>query len=148
MNEIGCLIDDSKYNNSISTEIIEQDRQICSEKIKNLIGFKTTLYRLIKWDYNGNVAQASEDENQNAIKWSINLNSYKDLDESEKWERLNNSIKNGDIIVFQNTTKQIAESLDKLLTNIENKKIKVVPVSELIYQNNFIVDNSGVQKQK
>ena len=148
MNEIGCLIDDSRYNNSISTEIIEQDRQICSEKIKNLIGFKTTLYRLIKWDYNGNVAQASEDENQNAIKWSINLNSYKDLDESEKWERLNNSIKNGDIIVFQNTTKQIAESLDKLLTNIENKKIKVVPVSELIYQNNFIVDNSGVQKQK
>ena len=101
-----------------------------------------------KWDYNSNVAQASEDENQKAIKWSINLNNYKDLDESEKWERLNNNIKNGDIIVFQNTTKQMAEDLDKLLTNIENKKIKVVPVSELIYQDNFVVDNSGVQKQK
>jgi hypothetical protein len=103
---------------------------------------------LNKWDYNSNVAQASEDENQKAIKWSINLNNYKDLDESEKWERLNNNIKNGDIIVFQNTTKQMAEDLDKLLTNIENKKIKVVPVSELIYQDNFVVDNSGVQKQK
>ena len=42
-------------------------------------------------------------------------------------------IKNGDIILSHNGTEHTADSLDRLLTNIEEKGFKVVTVSELIY---------------
>lgn len=63
------------------------------------------------------------------------------------WVRLNEKIKSGDIILSHNGTEHTADSLDKLLTNIEAKGLKVVTVSDLIYNNNYIIDNNGMQKQ-
>ena len=64
------------------------------------------------------------------------------------WARLNDKIKNGDIILSHNGTEHTADSLDKLLTNIKEKGFQVVTVSDLIYKENYIVDSNGVQKQK
>lgn len=64
------------------------------------------------------------------------------------WARLNNKIKNGDIILSHNGTDHTADSLDKLLTNIEKKGLKVVTVSDLIYSDNYEIDSNGTQKQK
>lgn len=64
------------------------------------------------------------------------------------WARLNNKIKNGDIILSHNGTDHTADSLDKLLTNIEKKGFKVVTVSDLIYSDNYEIDSNGTQKQK
>ncbi len=64
------------------------------------------------------------------------------------WARLDQNIKNGDIILSHNGTDHTADSLDKILTNIEQKGFTVVTVSDLIYSDNFVIDNNGVQKQK
>lgn len=64
------------------------------------------------------------------------------------WKRLDEKLKNGDIILSHNGTEHTADSLDKLLTNIEQKGFKVVSVSDLIYKDNFTIDSNGTQKQK
>jgi peptidoglycan/xylan/chitin deacetylase (PgdA/CDA1 family) len=64
------------------------------------------------------------------------------------WKRLDEKIKNGDIILSHNGTDHTADSLDKLLTNIEQKGFKVVTVSDLIYKDNYMIDSNGIQKQK
>lgn len=64
------------------------------------------------------------------------------------WARLNGKVKNGDIILSHNGTKHTADSLDKILTNLETSGFKVVSVSDLIYKDNYIIDNNGVQKCK
>lgn len=64
------------------------------------------------------------------------------------WKRLEENIKNGDIILSHNGTEHTADSLDKLLTNIENKGLKVVTVSDLIYKDNYTIDSKGTQKRK
>ncbi len=64
------------------------------------------------------------------------------------WARLDGKIKNGDIILSHNGTEHTADSLDKLLTNIEEKGFQVVTVSDLIYTDNYVIDSNGTQKQK
>lgn len=64
------------------------------------------------------------------------------------WKRLEGNIKNGDIILSHNGTEHTADSLDKLLTNIESKGLKVVTVSDLIYKDNYTIDSKGTQKRK
>ncbi|MBR2587715.1 MAG: hypothetical protein IKD77_00730 [Bacilli bacterium] len=56
-------------------------------------------------------------------------------------------LKNGDIILSHNGTEHTADGLDKILTNIENEGFKIVTVSELIYKDNYMIDNNGTQKQ-
>lgn len=64
------------------------------------------------------------------------------------WARLNGKVKNGDIILSHNGTKHTADSLDKILTNLESNGFKVVTVSDLIYKDNYIIDYNGTQKSK
>ena len=63
------------------------------------------------------------------------------------WERINKKLTCGSIILMHNGTDNTALALDTILTNIEQKGLKIVKVSELIYQENFLIDNNGVQKQ-
>ena len=63
------------------------------------------------------------------------------------WDRLKDKIKKGDIILTHNGTKNTAKSLDMLLKNIKEKGLEIVPISELIYFDNYEIDVNGTQKQ-
>ena len=61
------------------------------------------------------------------------------------WERIEPKLENGSIILMHNGTENTANSLDMIITNIKNKGFEVVTVSDLIYKDNYIIDNNGVQ---
>ena len=61
------------------------------------------------------------------------------------WKRLDSKIKAGDIILSHNGTKHTADSLDMLLKNIKQKGLEVVTVSDLIYLENYTINNNGTQ---
>lgn len=63
------------------------------------------------------------------------------------WNRLNNKLKSGDIILMHNGTKYTASSLDKIIYNIKQKGFNIVTVSDLIYNENYNIDANGVQKK-
>ena len=46
---------------------------------------------------------------------------------------------------MHNETENTANSLDMIITNIKNKGYNIVPVSDLIYKENYSIDNNGVQ---
>lgn len=61
------------------------------------------------------------------------------------WKRLDSKIKAGDIILSHNGTKHTADSLDMLLKNIKQKGLEVTTVSDLIYLENYTINNNGTQ---
>ena len=61
------------------------------------------------------------------------------------WERIEPKLENGNIILMHNGTENTANSLDMIITNIKNKGYNIVPVSDLIYKENYSIDNNGVQ---
>lgn len=146
--EIANHSDGHKHVNNLNIEENEKEVKLCSDKIEAITGKKTTLYRGPYGEYNNTVIQAAQNQNHIAIQWSLDTLDYKGLTADEMWARLDGKVKNGDIILSHNGTKHTADSLDKILTNLESNGFKVVTVSDLIYKDNYIIDNNGTQKSK
>ena len=64
------------------------------------------------------------------------------------WERIEPKLQNGSIILMHNGTENTANSLSDIITNIKNKGFTIVPVSELIYKDNYTIDNNGEQHKQ
>lgn len=146
--EIANHSDGHKHVNNLNIEENEKEVKLCSDKIEAITGKKTTLYRGPYGEYNNTVIQAAQNQNHITIQWSLDTLDYKGLTADEMWARLDGKVKNGDIILSHNGTKHTADSLDKILTNLESNGFKVVTVSDLIYKDNYIIDNNGTQKSK
>ncbi|MBO5413755.1 MAG: hypothetical protein J6A29_05680 [Clostridia bacterium] len=63
------------------------------------------------------------------------------------WERIEPNLENGSIILMHNGTENTALSLNEIITKIKEKGYTLVTVSELIYVDNYTIDNNGVQHQ-
>ena len=61
------------------------------------------------------------------------------------WERIKNKLECGAIILSHNGTDHTADSLDMLIKNIKNKGYQITTVSELIYKENYTINNNGTQ---
>lgn len=59
----------------------------------------------------------------------------------------NKNLGNGSIILCHNGAKYTADALDALITGLQEKGYELVPVSELIYKENYHMDVSGRQIQ-
>ena len=132
--------------NKLSLEENISEIKQCSEKVKNLTGTETVLYRAPYGEYNNTVINAAKEGNHLAIQWNIDTLDYTGIEGQDMWQRLQDKIKSGSIILMHNGTKHTADSLEMLIKNINNKGLKIVKVSDLIYKENYIIDNNGAQK--
>ena len=64
------------------------------------------------------------------------------------WERIEPKLAKGSIILMHNGTENTALSLDIIINNIKEKGYNLVTVSDLIYKDNYTIDNNGVQQKK
>ena len=61
------------------------------------------------------------------------------------WKKIKDKISSGSIILSHNGTQNTADSLDGLIKNIKFKGFELVTVSELIYKENYTINNNGMQ---
>ena len=123
-----------------------KEKKECSEKIKEITGNETTLYRAPYGEYNNTVIKAAKEQGHLAIQWNLDTLDYTGITGNDMWQKLESKLSNGRIILTHNGTKHTADSLEMLIKNIMNKGFKIVKVSELLYKENYIIDNNGAQK--
>lgn len=116
-----------------------------NDKIEKIAGNRTKLYRAPYGEYNNTVIQAATDTGYYCIQWNLDTLDYTGLTGDEMWDRLNNKIKSGDIILSHNGTQHTADSLDMLIKNIKQKGLEVVKISDLIYKDNYTINSNGTQ---
>lgn len=141
----GSHSDTHPHVNNLSYDKNIEEIEKSNDKIEKLIGKRTDLYRAPYGEYNNTVIKAATDKKYYTIQWSLDTLDYKDLTGDEMWKRLDSKISSGDIILTHNGTKHTADSLDMLLKNIKQKGFEVVPVSRLIYKDNYKIDDTGMQ---
>ena len=61
------------------------------------------------------------------------------------WRKIENKLDSGSIILKHNGTTHTADSLEMIINNIKNKGYELVKVSDLIYKDNYVIDNNGTQ---
>lgn len=57
-------------------------------------------------------------------------------------------MKNGSIVLLHNGAEHTAEALPLMLSELKNQGYEFVTVSELIYKDNYYIDNAGMQIAK
>ena len=60
----------------------------------------------------------------------------------------NKHLGNGSIILCHNGAKFTADALEELIVGLKDKGYEIVPISELIYTENYEMDHEGRQIKK
>jgi peptidoglycan/xylan/chitin deacetylase (PgdA/CDA1 family) len=68
---------------------------------------------------------------------------WKNLSATEIAMRVINGVKNGSIILCHNNGLHTAEALPLIFSTLKNRGYEFVPISELIYKEDYHIDASG-----
>lgn len=147
-NEVANHSESHAHVNNLNYEKNVEQITKCSDRINKITGKPTTLYRGPYGEYNNTVIKAAEDNKHTMIQWNIDSLDYKGLTGEQMWERIEPKLAKGSIILMHNGTENTALSLDIIINNIKEKGYDLVTVSELIYKDNYTIDNNGVQHKK
>ena len=60
-------------------------------------------------------------------------------------DRVTKKVRNGSIVLFHNNAKYITEALPLILDHLLAEGYTIVPISELIYKENYRMDHTGRQ---
>lgn len=144
----GHEIGNHSYNHSdytkLSAEGILNDLEKCDNIIEGITGEKPYLMRAPSGRYNNTVVKTVEDSGRMYIQWSVDGIDYGDADADDIYTRTVKKTEKGDIILLHNGTENTAAILPKIIEALECK-YEFVTVSELIYGDNYIIDNTGRQ---
>ena len=146
--EIGNHSNSHLHVNKLTYEQNLDEIEKCSQKIEQLTGKKPTLYRAPYGEYNEEVISLCFENGYYAIQWNKDTLDYNALTGEQMWKRIGENLQNGDIILSHNGTVHTADSLDMLIKNIKEKGFEIVKISDLIYKENYEINNNGTQVKK
>lgn len=66
----------------------------------------------------------------------------------EMCKRIKDRIRNGSIILMHNDTKYTASGLQKIIDTIHAEGYEIVPLADLVYENNYEINHEGRQIKK
>ncbi len=147
--EIGNHTDNHTHGTQLSAEKNIEEMIGVHDKVKNIVGVNIELYRPPFGEYNNTVIKTAEELGYYPILWNIDSNDW--MEKGVQYEVstvLNNkNLKAGSIILFHLGSKYTQFSLDEILKQLINE-YEIVTVGELIYEENYFINDDGVQIQK
>ncbi len=81
------------------------------------------------------------------IQWDVDSLDYKDYGADSIIKLVTSKVKNGSIVLFHNNATYTKDALPVIIENLQSQGYKIVPISELIYKENYFIDHTGKQKE-
>lgn len=145
--DLGNHSEHHKNMSQISEE--EKTKELLSvhEKVKKLTGKDMELFRPPYGDYDDRVVLNAKENGYYTIQWSVDSLDWKDYGADNIIDTVLNhkELNNGAIILCHNGAKYTAEALEALITGLKEKGYEIVPISELIYKEDYHMDVTGKQ---
>jgi len=122
----------------------------CHDKIKEVTGLDANLFRPPYGEYNNTVLTAAEELNYYTIQWDVDSHDWmsKGVDYEVKQVLNHKNLRSGSIILFHNGAKYTPQTLDTIIKGLKEKGFEIVPISQLIFKDNFDIDHTGRQIPK
>ena len=146
--ELGNHSNTHANTTSLSDESIIEEIEVTTSKIYDITGEKTTLYRPPFGDIDSRSMDICKSLGYQVVKWDIDSLDWKEIGPNHIIDRVVRNSEPGSIILFHANVQDIDIYLDEILAKLQKENFKVVPVSQLIYKDNYTVDSNGVQKIK
>ncbi len=116
--------------------------------VEELTNFRPKLFRPPYGYYNNNLIEVCEELGLSCIEWSVDSLDWKGLSASEIAGRVTSRAKNGSIVLFHNNSDNIIDGLKMVLEYFKCNQTQTVPIGELIYYDNFMINSQGTQIKK
>ena len=146
--EIGIHSNTHPDMTKLNKKQIREELEININKIVEITGQKPKLFRPPYGYYNNNLIDVCDELGLSCIEWSVDSLDWKGLTASELSGRVISKSKNGSIVLFHNNSDNIIEGLKMCLEYFKKNNTKVVPIGEMIYYQDFYIDNQGAQIKK
>lgn len=145
--DLGNHSENHKNMSQLSDEEIRSELQKVHDKVKTLTGQDMTLFRPPYGDYDDQVVTVSRDMGYYPVQWDVDSLDWKDYGtESIIKTVLNHKhLGNGSIILMHNGAKYTPAALDAVITGLQDAGYELVPISQLIYRDNYHIDHEGRQ---
>ncbi|MCK9217677.1 MAG: polysaccharide deacetylase family protein [Firmicutes bacterium] len=127
---------------------IKEELTITSNKIEKITGKRVNLFRPPFGDYNNRLMKTANSLGYYVIQWDVDSLDYKDYGADVMVERVLSRVSNGSIVLFHNNATYTTKALPVILSRLQQLEYEIVPISELIYKENYYIDHTGKQKKK
>ncbi|CDZ25029.1 polysaccharide deacetylase [[Clostridium] cellulosi] len=117
----------------------------CDEKIEKITGKRPILFRAPFGDYNNALIETVSEINHYCIQWDVDSLDWRGYDAETIKNRVLKNVRPGSIVLFHNAALHTPEALPGIIESLQQQGYKIVPVSELIYKDNYTIDVAGRQ---
>ena len=145
--EIGTHSSTHSYMSKQNAEEIKLELTESSKSIEDITGKTVELFRPPYGDYDDELLKTASELGYYTVQWDTDSLDWKDLSATDIAMRVINGVKNGSIILMHNNGLHTGEAVPIILETLKNKGYSFVPIGELIYRENYIIDGTGCQKK-
>lgn len=129
-----------------STECVEEIQSVI-DRVNELTGITPTLFRPPYGDYNNTLIEAVASCKSHCIQWDVDSLDWKNygVDSIVSTVLNHKHLGNGSIILMHNGAKYTKDALPAVIEGLQDKGYELVPISQLIYTENYEMDTEGRQ---
>ena len=145
--DIGSHGDNHKHMTRLSKEENIIELKGCFDKVKAVTGKEMDLFRAPYGDYNEELVQIAKENGYYTIQWDVDSLDWKDYGVNNIIQTVteHKNLQNGSILLLHNGAKYTKDALEPLIIKLKEQGYQFVPVSELIYRENYYMDHTGRQ---
>lgn len=145
--DLGNHSENHKNMSQLSDAEKKEELMKVHTKVQELTGYEMFLFRPPYGDYDNAVVNVAKDCGYYTIQWDVDSLDWKDygVDSIIKTVTKHKHLGNGSIILCHNGAKFTAQALDTLIATLKNEGYTFVPISELIYKDNYHMNHEGRQ---
>ena len=133
---------------NITEERMNDELKKTEDIIYQTIGYNTKLFRFPSGSYNEKALNYVMSKGYKCIQWDVDSVDWKQSGVDVEYNRVMKNVKEGSILLFHNNAKYTPENLDRIINKLTDEGYKFLTVSELIYDDNYYIDENGVQNKK
>ncbi len=147
--EIGNHTYSHPHLNSLEPAQIKVELLRVGHIIYELTGQQPLLFRPPFGEYSDKVIRVATACGYKTIQWSVDSLDWQELGVEPMVKRVTEKLHPGAIVLFHNNARYTTEALPQIIAYARKHGYAIVPVSELIYQDNYFIDShSGAQIKK
>ena len=145
--DLGNHSENHKNMSQLTAEECQEEIQKAHTRVQELTGYEMMLFRPPYGDYDNKVISAAKESGYYTIQWDVDSLDWKDygVDSILKNVLENKHLGKGSIILCHNGAKYTADALDALINGLKKQGYEIVPVSELIYKEDYHMNGEGRQ---
>ena len=117
----------------------------CNNKIEKITGTRPILFRAPYGDYDNTMLDTVKSIGMYTIQWDVDSLDWKDYTADAIFSRVTTRVQPGSIVLFHNAAKNTPEALPKIIEKLQKDGYNLVPISKLIYKDNYKINHEGRQ---